>query len=132
MPKSDYLKNEILDHMLSGAVFASPATVYVALYTVAPTDAGGGTEVSAASYARVAVTNNAVNFPAAVAGAKTLATQLDFPQATENWGTVEAIGILDAAAAGNLLFWANVNVAQAVTTGDIARFPASSITFTEA
>ena len=49
--KSDYLENEILDHVLGGADYSRPATVYIALYTAAPTDAGGGTEVTGGSYA---------------------------------------------------------------------------------
>lgn len=132
MPKSDYCKNLVLDRVLGVGTLTPPATFYLALFTAAPTDAGGGTEVATASYARVAITNNAVNFPAAVSGAKVLATQADFPQATENWGTIEAVALFDAAAAGNMWYWASTNVAQAVLTGDVARFLAGSITFTEA
>jgi len=43
---SDYYENKIIDHMLRGQAFTPPSTIYLALYTVAPTDAGGGTEVS--------------------------------------------------------------------------------------
>ena len=51
---SDYLENALLDHVLGTTSYSQP-TIYVALYTTAPTDAGGGTEVSGGSYARVAV-----------------------------------------------------------------------------
>ena len=68
--KSDYLENEILDHVLGGADYARPATVYIALYTADPTDAGGGTEGSGGSYAKASVTNNDTNWPAASSGAK--------------------------------------------------------------
>lgn len=50
---SDFLENEIIDTLIRGD------TPYVALYTVAPTDAGGGTEVTGGSYARQAVTLSA-------------------------------------------------------------------------
>ena len=33
---NDYLANEILDHVYGAASFSAPATVYFALYTVAP------------------------------------------------------------------------------------------------
>jgi hypothetical protein len=133
MPKSDYLKNEVLDYVLSGDAYVVPPNLYLALFTVAPTDAGGGTEVAAASYARVAVANNAVNFPAAVLGQKAIATQQNFAQATEDWGVIVAIGIFDGAGIGsNMLYWANLDVAQSITTGDVARFIAGSLVWTEA
>lgn len=103
--KSDYLENKILDHVLGGGDYTRPATVYVGLFTTAPSDTGGGTEVSGGSYARVAVTNNATNFPAASSGSKSNGTAITFPAATANWGTVVAFGIFDASSGGNLLYW---------------------------
>ncbi len=44
---SDYLEDKVLDHVFGGNAYTAPATLYVALYTVAPTDTGGGTEVTA-------------------------------------------------------------------------------------
>jgi hypothetical protein len=48
---------EGLLNVLRGTAYPLAATgsVYIALYTAAPTDAGGGTEVSAGGYARQAV-----------------------------------------------------------------------------
>lgn len=129
--KSDFLELELLDHVLGNAAYTAPATVYIALYTVAPTDAGGGTEATGGSYARVAVTNNATNWPAASAGAKSNGTEIAFPTATANWGTITAFGILDAAAAGNLLYWADLTVNKAVNSGDTAKFPVGDIDVTE-
>jgi hypothetical protein len=133
MPKSTYLKNKVLDHVLGATVYVTPPNLYLALYTTAPTDLGGGVEVSAPSYARVAVANNGVNWLAAANGEKTLSTQQNFAQATENWGTIVAVGIFDGASlAANLLYWAMVDVAQTITTGDVARFVADSLLWTEA
>ncbi len=131
--KSDYLEAKLLDHVLGGPDYARPATVYVALFTSAPTDAGGGTEVSGGAYARVAVTNNAANFPAAIGPASTKknGTAITFPTATANWGTVVAFGLLDAATAGNLLYWGDLTVSKTVTTGDTPAFAANALTITE-
>lgn len=129
--KSDFLENELLDHVLGNAAYTAPATVYIALYTAAPTDAGGGTEVTGGSYARVAVTNNATNWPAASGGAKSNGTAVTFPTATANWGTVVAFGILDAASAGNLLYWADLTTSKAVNNGDTASFAVGDIDVTE-
>jgi hypothetical protein len=103
--KSDFLELELLDHVLGNAAYTAPANIHVALFTVAPTDAGGGTEVTGGSYARVQVTNNATNFPAAAAGLKQNGTAINFAQATADWGTVVAFGLFDAATSGNLLYW---------------------------
>ena len=49
---SDYLENKVLGHVFGGTAYTAPTTLYVALYTVAPSDTGGGTEVSGGGYAR--------------------------------------------------------------------------------
>ena len=129
--KSNYLQDKVNDHVLGGPDFTSPATVYVALYTAAPTDAGGGTEVTGGSYVRLSVTNNATNWPASSGGAKANGTELTFATATASWGTVVAFGILDADTAGNLLHWGDLAVSKAVNSGDTAKFPVGDIDITE-
>jgi hypothetical protein len=101
--KSNFLELELLDHVLGGSAYAAPGTLHVALFTAAPTDAGGGTEVTGGSYARVAVTNNLTNFPSA--NPKVNGTAITFPLATADWGTIVAFGIFDASTSGNLLYW---------------------------
>lgn len=129
--KSDYLENKILDHMLGGPDYVRPATVYLALFTTAPTDAGGGVEVAGGSYARVSVVNNATNFPAAVGGTKSLATEESFPASTADWGTVVAMAIFDDPLAGNMLMWNNLVAPQAVPTDRTALFKANKLSFIE-
>jgi hypothetical protein len=128
--KSDYMENKVLD-IIGGTTFSAPATIYVALYTAAPTDAGGGTEVSGGSYARVAVTNNATNWPAASAGAKSNGTDIVFPAPTANWGTIVAFALFDAAA-GNMLYWGLVTPNKTVNNGDPApKFAVGALSLTE-
>ena len=127
---SDFLELEVLDHVFGNAAYTAPATVYIALYTVAPTDAGGGTEVTGGSYARVAVTNNATNFPAAAAGAKSNGTVITFTTATASWGTVVAFGIFDALTLGNLLAWADLTTNKTVDNGDTASFAVNDLDLT--
>jgi len=129
--KSDYLENELLDHVLGGGDYSRPATVYIALYTVAPTDVGGGTEVTGGSYARKAVTNNATNWPAASSGAKANGTVIEFVTATADWGTVVAFAILDAASDGNFLYWGDLTASKSVDNGDTARFAVGELDITE-
>ena len=129
--KSDFLENELLDHVLGNAAWSAPATVYIALYTAVPSDSGGGTEVTGGSYARKAVTNNATNWPAASGGAKANGTTITFVTATANWGTVVAFGIFDASSGGNLLYWADLTASKTVDNGDTAEFPVGNLDVTE-
>lgn len=129
--KSNYLENALLDHVLGGGDYTRPATVYAALFTVAPGEAAGGTEVTGGSYARVAITNNATNFPAASGGSKSNGTAITFPQASANWGTVVALGVFDASTSGNLLFYgwlgADSGVLFTATTADVLTAPGHTL-----
>ena len=136
--KSDYLENAILDHVLGGVSlpFAVPAHVYIALYTVDPSDAGGGTEVTQAGgtdYARVEVDNDDVTWSNAAAGAKHNDIVITFPVAGAPWGTVTAFGIFDSAIGGanNLLYWGELTVDKAIGIGDTAEFAAGTLVVTE-
>lgn len=126
---SDYLENELLDHVFGASAYSAPGTLHLALFTVAPTDAGGGTEVTGGSYARAAVTNNLTNFPAASGGAKTNANAITFATATADWGTVVAAGIFDASSGGNLIAWCTVT-SQSVPSGVTASIPAGDLDIT--
>jgi hypothetical protein len=120
---SDYYENKVIDHMLRNQAFTPPSTVYVGLYTAAPTDAGGGTEVSGGSYARQAVT-----LAAASNGATQNSADITFPTATADWGTIVAAGLFDAASAGNLLAWNNLTASKTVNSGDTFKITAGSLT----
>ena len=88
---SNYLENALINATLRNTAYSSPATVYAALFTSDPTDAGSGTEVSGGSYARKAIT-----FGAPSNGASTNSGAVEFDQATGNWGTITHFGIYDA------------------------------------
>jgi hypothetical protein len=115
--KSNYARNAALNHRYGGPDYARPATVYVALFTSAPNVSGGGTEVSGGSYARVAVTNDATNFPAAVDGVKSNANPIAFPAATSAWGVITHGAAFDAPSGGNLLDFAPFAAPQTIQTG---------------
>ena len=130
---SNFLELEVLDHVFGAAAYTAPATLYVALFTATPSDTGGGTEVTIGSnaYARVAVTNNATNFPAASGGAKANGTAITFPQATPSgWGVVTQFGIYDASTAGNLLAWGDLTASKTVDALDTVSFAIGDLDIT--
>jgi hypothetical protein len=103
--------------------------VYVGLYTAAPSDAGGGTEVTGGSYARK-VTAGA-DWNAAASGSTSNANAITFVTATGSWGTCTHFGLFDASSGGNLLRWAVLTTSKTIGTGDVASFPAGNLVLTE-
>lgn len=130
MTFNDYLELELLDHVFGAAAYTAPATLYVALYTAAPNDAGGGTEVTGNNYARAAVTNNATNFPAASAGAKSNGTAITFATPSGSWGTVTHFAILDAVSGGNFLGWGALTASKSPGNGDTVEFAIGDLDIT--
>ena len=116
---SEYLEDKVLEHVFGGNAYSAPSTLYVALYTVAPTDTGGGTEVSGGAYVRKASTFNVSGTNPTTASN---AGAVEYPTATANYGTVVAVGIFDASSSGNLLAYANLTASKVVSTGDVFRF----------
>ena len=131
MSFSNFWENEVLDHLLSAATYTPPATLYIALFTTNPDfETGtGGTEVSGGSYARVAVTNNSTNFPAASGGSKSNGADVTFATPTAGWGTVTGFALYDAASSGNLLTGAALGTSKTINSGDVVRFNTGSLTF---
>jgi hypothetical protein len=121
MSFTNYLETELLDHVFAGNSYTSPSTVYVGLFTAAPGEAGGGTEVSGGSYLRrtgsFSVSGNLATTTAAI----------EFPTATAPWGTVTHIGIFDASSAGNMLAYASLTASKTIDSGDVFRIPAGDI-----
>jgi hypothetical protein len=101
-------ENNALNLIFGATAWPSkPATLYYALMTTLPTDAGGGVEVSAAGYSRHAATVGSTYFEAAVANGGNVTNKLavSFGTATAAWGTVVGWAMYDAAAGGNLIAW---------------------------
>ena len=120
---SNYLENKLLDHVLRGTSYTSPTTVYVGLYTSDPQDDNSGTEVSGGSYAR-----QVLSVTTASAGIVTSSSDVTFPQATANWGTISHIGILDALTSGNLLMHTELTTSKTIELGDIFKIPTGNLT----
>lgn len=129
---SDYGEDQIVNGLFRTTALSRPANWYFGLFTVAPTDTGGGTEVSGNSYARVAVAPSNANF-AATSGGNGMSSNsgaITFPTASGSWGTVVAYGLFDAASGGNLWMYGDLTTAKAISSGDTPSFAASAFTFT--
>lgn len=124
MSFSNYLENKVLGHVFGGTAYTAPSTLYVALFTSDPGEAGTGTELSGSGYARQSVaftvTGNAATNSAAI----------EFPTATASWGTVTHAAIYDASSSGNILASSALSTSKTIDTGDVLRFPAGDIDIT--
>ena len=119
---SDYLEVELRKHLFRTGSFTKPTVLGVALFTVTPSDSGGGTEVTGGSYARVDVPPLDANWTGASAtsGLTDNAAAITFPTPSANWGTIVAFGIFDATSSGNLLVWGPITPNKTVNNGDPA------------
>jgi len=124
---SDYLENEILDHILRNAAYTPASTVYIGLSTGSFNDDNSGTELSGNGYTR-----KAIAFDAASGGATDNTSAVDFDAATGSWGSVSHFGLFDASSSGNLLIHGAFSAAKTVASGDILRIAAGELDITAA
>lgn len=122
---SNYLENALINGTLRATTYTAPTTVYVGLFTSDPTDAGSGTEVSGNAYARQSAT-----FAAPSNGAATTNADIQFPQATGNWGTVTHFAIFDALTTGNMMYHGALTTSKTIETGDVFKIATGSLTVT--
>lgn len=138
---SDYLENKLIDQIFRGQAAPTTSTLYVALFTAAPSDSGGGTEVSGNNYSRAAVTSSLANWAGTQSSGSTTASSgtggatsnngaITFATPSATWGTVTHFGIFDAATTGNLLFSGALTTSKTINSGDTVSFPAGTLSVT--
>ena len=125
---SDYSESLVLNFLFTTNTATRPTAWYVGLFTGAPSDTGGGTEVSGSGYVRK------VTGTITVSGTATTATNsaaIEFAAASGgDWGTITHAAIFDAETSGNMLAWAPLTTSRTINDGDVFRIPASSLTIT--
>jgi len=124
---TDFTENLVLNWVFTSNAATRPTAWYVALYTVAPGETGGGTEVSGTSYARQTVAFSVTGTAPTTASNS---AAVEFPTAGGSWGTVVAAGIFTASTGGTLLAFANLTASKTIDTGDVLRFNTGALTIT--
>jgi len=126
---SDYTENLVLNWLLTTNSATRPTAWYVGLFTAAPSDTGGGTEVTGSAYARKVTGTISVSGTSPTTATNSAA--IEFAAASGgNWGTVTHAAIFDASTGGNMLAWAPLTTSRTINDGDVFRIPASSLTVT--
>jgi hypothetical protein len=121
---SDFAENLALKFLLTNTTATRPTAWYVALYTTATSDAGGGTEVSGGSYARQAIAFTVTTDTA------TNSSTITFPTASASWGSIGWVAIYDASTGGNSLFHGAVTTAKTIDSGDTFQISSSNLSIT--
>ncbi len=122
---SDYNEKLILDWNLTTGAATRPTAWYIALYTAAPSDSGGGTEVSGGSYARQSVTFAAASSPG---GTTSNTNALVFTASGADWGTITHAAIFTASTGGNMLWHGPLTASKIINDGDTLNFAIGQIT----
>jgi len=136
---SNFWENELIDHLFRSRSYTAPTAIHVALYTAAPGETGGGTEVTGGSYARVSYAPGFANWEgtngettdvdsAGTGGATQNRNAITFPAPTANWGSVTHFALLDASSGGNFYLYGALTAAKTVNNLDPApSFPVGSL-----
>lgn len=128
---TDYLVNKLIDYFFRGQAYVAPATLYGCLFTTAPDNAGGGTEVSGGAYARAPLLADTTHMSGTQGPGTTGASSgtsgksqnnqaVNFPVPSADWGVVVGTGWKDASSGGNLLFRRTLPAAKTVSGGGAA------------
>lgn len=121
---SDYAENLLLNWLMTAGAATRPTTWYVALYTAAPSDSGGGTEVSGNGYSRQSASWDTAS---GTGGTTANSGAISFTAAGGSWGTVTHMGIFDASSGGNLLWHGALAASKTVADGDTLQFSIGNI-----
>ena len=117
---ANYIEDKFLDHLVGKTSYAMP-TAYVGLSTADPLDdASGLAEPSGMNYARQSTLG--VNWNAASGGSISNLHQVNFPEASGDWGTITHFALFDAVSGGNMLGHGTLTTSRHIESGEIGMF----------
>lgn len=114
----------VLQWLLTAGTPTRPTAWYVGLFTDAPTEAGTGTEIAVAGYARMPITLTVTGDTASNAAS------IEFAAATATWGSITHAAVFDSLSGGTMIASGALTAAKTIDTGDIIRIPAASFNVT--
>ena len=124
MSFSNTYETLVLQYTFTNTSVTRPTAWYIGLFTSAPGEAGGGTEISGNAYVREAVTFSVTGDTA------TNTAAVEWPVATATWGTITHIAVYDALSGGNQIAYAALTNSKTIASGDVLRVPAGDLDIT--
>lgn len=132
---SDFSAKKLVDHILGKTSWTMPATPYLALVTVTPTETDTGSSITEATYtgyARLAWAGS--NWATATADAThgVVATGADaiFGACTAGTSTLTYAVLVDASSAGNVLVYGALSPNLSISNNITPKIPSGSLTVT--
>lgn len=116
------LANKLANATVANVAYTSPANVYTALYSTAPTVSTSGTEITGNGYSRQLTT-----FGTPTDGSISSTANVSFSCTGNAWPTVIAIGITDASTSGNIMYFQTI-AGRNILVGDTLTFGSGNIT----
>ena len=127
---SDFMENELLDHVFGTGAYTAPTNLYVALCTSTPDDADTGStlpgELTGGGYVRMKCNT----WDAAAAGATENTQTVTFAQCTSDQGTVTHFAVVDKTTLGNVVGWGILSASRVLSSGDTASFATGDLDVT--
>ena len=129
---SNYLENKVLDHVLRNTAYTQPSSLYLALFNntsgSAAANLEAGTLTDEVSTSGTAYIRKTVAFAAASGGTSASSGTVTFDAATDDWGTITHIAVMDAETSGNVLFYGAVTTSKTIETGDTFQVSSGNLT----
>ena len=108
---------------------AAEGSFFIALFTVAPGEAGGGTEATFGAYARQAVARSVAGWTVS-GNSVTNAALITFTEATSGSETVTDFEIMTAVTGGDMLYYTTLDTSRLVNTGVTVEFAIGALVVT--
>jgi hypothetical protein len=124
---SNFAEKLVLDFLMTTGAAVRPTSWFLALYTAAPSDAGGGTEVSGAGYVRKAVTFGAAATPG---GTTSNTGVVSYTAVGGVYGVVTHCAIFSAVSGGNMLWHGAMVAPRTINDSDTLSFAIGQIALT--
>lgn len=135
MAKTDHAENAILNHIFRGVAFPSLTNLHVALFTAAPGETGGGTEVTGGGYARQSIARNTSNWKdpsTATQGQVSNTNEIAFPVASADYpAPVTHVALMDAATGGNMWYYGALSSSVTINQNGQFKFLANQLVISE-
>lgn len=131
--KADFAELKVIAHLLGKRTLTVPDSYFIRLYTAMPDDAGtGGTSPAGNGYTPLEVVNNTTNF--IINGDNIIENGVAFtfpPASGGNWGSIVGFGLWSASSGGNAWFINELENPVTINDGQIFKFEAGDLVFTE-
>jgi hypothetical protein len=135
--KNEALSQLLLNFLFNGGTFTATSSIYLALFSVAPSISSNGTEATGTSYARLAVVVSTTTNFATISGSTTTvqnAVAQTMATAGGNWSSSSNMtdaGFFTTSGGSTLLYWGDLTVAKPILNGDTPSFAINAITVQE-